>query len=298
MAVDGTGRPGTPIQGQARPDPATTRENNRYAEENRERAALTAAAGPVNVDRVPWSVLGPDFIRAWGYPRGKRQPEHLEILGQTGSGKSFFEKTVLQQRVAARGSHVVVIATKPADATLTSMGWPVITRWPPDYGKNQVIFWAKGGLSKDSQEKQREAILDVLGRLWQPDSNRIVVFDEISYLAVDLGLKTELTTYFREARALGITIVSSTQRPQGVPRWMHSEASWTVCFAPKDEEDAERMAQVLGGKKTYMPILQTLNRARYEFLIVHGLTGEFVISWIDRTRPVKASREDARKRTG
>ena len=45
------------------------------------------------------------------------------------------------------------------------------------------------------------------------------------------------------------------------------------------------MAQVLGGKKTYMPILKTLNREKYEFLIVHGLTGRMYISWIDHPLP-------------
>jgi hypothetical protein len=58
-----------------------------------------------------------------------------------------------------------------------------------------------------------------------------------------------------------------------------------VCFAPKDEEDAERMAQVLGGKRTYMPILQNLDREKYEFLIVHGLTRKMYISWIDHPLP-------------
>lgn len=213
-------------------------------------------------------------------------PEHLEIMGQNGSGKSYFERVVLQMRVAARQSHVVLIATKPADATLAGMGWPIIEKWPPDYGKNQVIFWAKSkGLSKASQVEQKRKILDVLDRLWTADSNRIVVFDEIAYLATDLGLRTELTTYYREARALGITIVASTQRPQGVPRWMHSESAWSVFFAPKDAADAERMAEVAGSKRDYMPILQSLDRAKYEFLLVRGLTGEMYISHI--TTPAK-----------
>jgi hypothetical protein len=241
-------------------------------------------------ERVPWDVLGPHFVRAWGQPRGETEPEHLEILGQTGSGKSWFERTVLLDRVRARQSHVVIIATKPADKTLSTMGWPIIDKWPPSYGKNQVIFWAKAsGLSKASQVEQRKNIVEVLDRLWTPDSNRIVVFDEIAYLATDLGLKTELTTYYRESRALGITIVASTQRPQGVPRWMHSESGWSVFFAPKDASDAERMAEVAGNKRDYMPILASLDRTKYEFLMVRNLTGEKYISHITKKKVVKAS---------
>lgn len=239
-------------------------------------------------ERVDWAELGPYFMKAWGYPRGKRMPEHLEILGQTGSGKSFFERTILMQRAKLRGSHIVVIATKPADATLAATGWPIVDRWPPGYGQNQVIFWAKAkGLGVAGRQQQKARIGHLLEQLWVPDSNRIVAFDEIAYIDGDLGLRIPLVRYYREGRALGITIVASTQRPQGVPRYMHSESGWSVFFAPKDEDDAERMAQVAGSKRGYMPILMELDRTKYEFLIVRNLTGERFISSITQTNKPK-----------
>lgn len=253
----------------------------------------TTADGLSTVEVVPWSVLGPQFIRTWGYARGSMMPEHVEILGQTGSGKSYFETCILLQRHAARGSHIVVIATKPADETLLSTGWPVVTKYPPDDARETaVIYWPQAaGLSKEGQREQAAAIVSLLQKLWRPDANIIVVFDEIAYLCQDLNepafpFRVILAKYYREGRGLGITIVASTQRPQGVIRQVHSESGWTVCFAPKDEEDAERMAQVLGGKKTYLPILRLLNREKYEFLIVHGLTGKMYISFIDIPLPV------------
>lgn len=257
----------------------------------------TAPASDVDtverVDRVPWSVLGPDFIATWGHARGKAMPEHLEILGQSGSGKSYFETCILLQRQRARGSHIVVVATKAADETLISTGWPVVDQYPPqDRRETAVIYWPQAaGLTQEGKKQQAAKIQELLQKLWRPNANVIVVFDEIAYLCTELNfppeipMKTILSTYFREGRALGITVVASTQRPQGVIRQMHSEAGWTVCFAPKDEEDAKRMAQVLGGEKTYMPILKTLNRKRYEFLIVHGITKNRYISWIDHPLP-------------
>lgn len=247
---------------------------------------------PAVVERVPWSVLGPEFIRTWGYARGVPEPEHVEILGQTGSGKSFFEATILLQRQRARGSHIVVICTKAADKTMMATGWPVVSRYPPeDPRETAVIFWPKAaGLDVAGQHEQAARITRLLQQLWHPDANVIVVFDEIAYLANELNfpdtpLKTIVARYFREGRSLNITCVATTQRPQGVPRQMHSEVGWTVCFAPKDEEDGERMAQVLGGRRTYLPILNTLNRERYEFLIVHGLTHKMYISWVDHPLP-------------
>jgi hypothetical protein len=249
------------------------------------------------IPRVPWSQLGPSFMRQWGYPtragKRRRQPEHVEILGQNGSGKSFWVRLMLQQRAALRGSHIAVVATKPDDDTLTGFGWPIIDHWPPDYGKNQVIFWVKSkGISKAGRAEQRAKILEFLEKNWKPRANIIIYFDEVAYVCRDLNLNLEVEKYFREGRALGITVVATTQRPQGVTRYMHSESSWTVCFAPKDDEDCERMAQVLGGKRTYMPILWQLNRQNFEFLIVHNLTGEMAISWIDK----KAMRHTRKRR--
>jgi hypothetical protein len=159
-----------------------------------------------------------------------------------------------------------------------------------------VIYWAKAkGLDTAGMAQQRQKVLDLLNRLWVPKSNIILALDEVAYLNDELHLRSQLTRYYREGRALGITIVSSTQRPQGVPRYMHSEASWSVFFAPKDEEDAERMAQVAGSKREYTALLLTLNRRNYEFLIVHNLTGERVISWIDKAGGAATAKNGAQK---
>lgn len=238
---------------------------------------------------MPWSIVGPDFVKAWGHPRGKFEPEHVEILGPTGSGKTFFGRQILMERAAARGSHIVIVATKPADDTLTSMGWPVIDRWPPDYGKHQVIFWAKApGIGEEGQIEQRRKISALLNQLWVKDSNVIVVFDEVAYLCLDLRMNATIAKYYREGRTLGITVVAFTQRAPGVTRYVHSESAWTACFKPKDEDDAERVAQVLGSKKAYVPILMGLNSERHEFLLVHNISGDRVISWIDK--PAKPAR--------
>lgn len=240
-------------------------------------------------ERVPWGELGPDFLAAWGRPHGETMPEHLEILGSTGSGKSYFEAHILKERARLRGSHVVIVATKKADKTLTRLGWPIVTSWPPQRrwterrSLDQVIYWAKlSGVGDEGRVAQRAKVQDLLEQLWVPDSNIIISFDEIAYIEQELGLRTQVQTYFREGRSSGITVVASTQRPQGVTRYMHSESSWSVFFAPKDEEDAERMAQVAGNKAYYLRVLAELDRKKREFLLVHNLTNDAAISHIDR----------------
>lgn len=241
-------------------------------------------------ERVSWEELGPDFYQAWGFPHGEWMPEHLAIYGPTGSGKSFFEVTVLKERARLRGDHVVVIATKPADKTVAATGWPIVHRWPPAQGwrdkhkYEQVVFWAKAkGLNAQARTEQAILVEDLLDQLWVPDSNIIVSFDEIAYVDNQLGLKTHVETYFREGRTMGITVVASTQRPSNVTRFMHSEATWSVFFAPKDEDDAERMAQVAGNKNYYLRVLPELRRDKHEFLLVHNLTNEAHISRLPRS---------------
>lgn len=257
---------------------------------------------------VPWDVLGPEFFESWGYPDGKFKPQHMAVYGPTGRGKSHFEAYILRERARLRGSRIIVIATKPADKTLTRMGWPVVSKWPPETGWTkkrdhfrQCIFWAKAdGLDEEGQRRQAARIRALLEALWVPDSNTVVVFDEIAYIEIELRLGTVTSRYFREGRALGITVVASTQRPANVSRTMHSETDWSVFFAPKDEEDAERLAQIAGNKLYFKRALAMLDATKYEFLLVNNFTGEYYISSLPKNpKPIGvtlSSKEGAKPR--
>ena len=233
----------------------------------------------MEIERVSWNEIGPEFLKRWGMPKGKFEAEHLAILGPTGSGKSFFMTHVLKERARLRGSHIVIIATKPADKTMTNLGWPISQKWPPNYDQPQVIFWPKAGSIKQSLERQRLAILDMLDELWKPNANIIVSFDEISYIEDELKLSTQIRRYWRESRALGISLVATTQRPFRVGRTMWSEASWKVAFRPTDEEDGKRVAQVLGSQKLYFETLMN-DLQRNEFIIIHRDSRQAYISKI------------------
>lgn len=243
---------------------------------------------PDEVPRVDWADLGPAFIKAWGRPNGRHEPEHLTVYGKSGGGKSYFVAYVLQMRAAARGSHIVVIATKKADRTLTAMRWPIIDEWPPDYGHNQVIYWAKArGISAEGMAPQQKKVRDLLNKLWVKDSNIIVYVDELPYVETDLKLKREIAVFYREGRANGITMVASMQRPSGVNRFAHSESGWTVAFPPKDADDRDRVAEVLGNRVRFREVLDGLDRTKHEFLIRHDLTGESYISHLPARRMTK-----------
>lgn len=218
---------------------------------------------------IPWHKLEPAFLESWGYPNEKFQAEHIAIEGPTGSGKSQFQIYIAQARVKLRAAHAMIIVTKPADDTIQSLGWPIIRKWPPEYGKHDhFVLWPPSPRDeKAAIDIQTSTIRQALTDIWHPKSNIIVLFDEIAYLEDELKMKLLIRRYWRESRALGISMVATTQRPAYVSRYMWSEPSWIVAFAPSDEEEAARVGQILGGRKLYTQEL--MNLERYQFIIIN-----------------------------
>lgn len=239
--------------------------------------------GTAALPRAPWSQVWPEFIGQWGYADGTFEPEHLEILGPSGSGKTYFEATVLQERVKARQSAVVFIATKRIDKTIMKLGWPIVDTWRGVTQHRQVIFWPRTKAIGEKRDAYQEAkIYELLSRIWASGAKVIVVFDEVAKVeTLSRRLKACVAMYWREARSGGITIVAMKQRGQGALRDMHSEAAWIAAFKPKHEEDGKFVGAAMGSWRTWLPVLQSLDRDKREFVLLHAVTGEAVISWVD-----------------
>jgi|SRR5215475_6305876 len=259
-----------------------------------------------NPPRVPWSELAAEFAEAWGRADpADPQPEHVEVIGINGSGKTLWMAKAVQERMIVRHTPTVILQSKPADDTIMRLGWPVITdgnvqkvmreRWS--------IYWpqtnATGRARKLYQADQFEKLLNFL---WRPKSNIIVVYDDFGYiqeLTTSQGepLAPIVQMYLREGRSSGITNVLIKQRPQGARREMHSETNWTVAFAPKDDDDKERFAQLFGARKAYMPVFDSMDSNKHEFLIKHFKTQAEFISWVDTPlRPIKRPNRDVKPR--
>lgn len=264
--------------------------------------ANTAPSSPnatedISVEKVPWSQLAQEFAEIWGKSDpSDPQPEHLEDIGPTGSGKTLFMAKVVQERMIVRHTPCVIITTKPADGTIMRLGWPVITNG--DVRKVQKERWSIYWPSTNSTGRARklyqaDMIYKLLNSLWHANSNIIVVFDDFGYIQelVTSGgepLAPIVQMYLREGRSCGITSVLIKQRPQGSKREMHSETQWTVAFPPKDKEDQERYAELFGNKRAYMAVFDQMNADKHEFLIKHFRSGKVYISWIDTPlKPVK-----------
>lgn len=207
-------------------------------------------------------------MNTWGRPNGRISAEHISIVGPTGSGKSMFQTYVAEKRVELRDSHVMIVATKPADSTLRDMNWPIIRKYPPDFNdRKHFILWPPSPKNEEEAQKiQRDMIHEALSDKWHEESNFIVVFDEIAYVEVELGLKKIISRYWREGRSLGISIIATTQRPRNVTRYMWSEPSWIVAFQPNDEDEAARVAEIIGGRQKYRDAL--MNLEEFQFILI------------------------------
>ncbi len=244
---------------------------------------------PVVIERVPWSKLGPEFVATWGrFDPKNPQPEHMEFLGPNGSGKTFLKQQIFIEMARRRNSSIVIIATKQQDKTVMDLHWPVVSTTREVMKHERCVFWPRTkAIGVSRKQFQAEKIQDLLDHLWQPDANVIVDFDEFAYVeTLSPDMKETLNMYLREGRSHGITVCAGKQRAQGVQRDMHSESRVTAAFKMKDDEDNERLAQVLGNKRELMPVLRSLDRGKHEFVFKHDQSDAMFISWVDK--PVKA----------
>jgi energy-coupling factor transporter ATP-binding protein EcfA2 len=246
-------------------------------------------------EMVPWSQLGPDFIQMWGFelPRNKR--EHLEVVGPSGSGKTRLVETILQdhyreavrRQQASGAKHVetgaIFVATKTDDDIFRELGWPVVKSVDEMRGDTHVIFWPQTGKTGTARREYHDLrVGHLLDKLWQPRANTLLAFDEIGYVeGLSGNTRATVQQYWREGRALGIQVIGMKQRPQGALRDMHSETFWTVSFKPSDDADQERFAMLFGHKRDWMPVLDSLDLDRHEFLIRHSRSQDAYISWVD-----------------
>ena len=236
------------------------------------------------VQRVPWSELGPEFAAIWGRADPNNpQPEHMEIIGMNGSGKTHFMLKVLQDRMLARNTRMIIVVTKQDDEIFQKLGWPVEHELKGLKKHLQVIYWPQTKkIGEDRRNFHEQKIYELLSTLWKKDANVVIAFDEIAYIeSLSPRVKQLIGMYWRESRSMKITVVAMKQRPQGVQRDMHSETYWTIAFVPKDDSDAERFAELFGERKIWMPVLRSMDADNHEFLIRHVRTGVVYISWVD-----------------
>ena len=252
-------------------------------------------------EEVPWSTLGPSFIEEWGHDGGKMRGEHIEIAGQTGSGKSYLEATILQQRARRWNTAEIVVVTKESDDSIPLLGWPVVGKAEDIRKYRQCVFWPQTTVKGEAREQfHEEQIYDLLSGLWAKDANVVLAFDEIGYVEdLSTRLKKMIKMYWREGRSHKISLVAMKQRPVGVQRDQHSESRWKFVFPPAHPADMEPFAELLGRRGDWQPVLESLDQTSHQFVVRNSFTGDSYISWVDtELKPVPAQQKQQSRSTG
>jgi len=238
--------------------------------------------------------------------QGHKPGEHVSLVGATGSGKSvcgieLCKLLALRKAKDGRPARVTVLADKPRDDTIMRLhkknGWPIIKRWPPNYGQEHVIVWPRGGTPSEEVKRHRAVFLPLLEAIYQ-EGGQTVYIDEAAYFEdtapSGLGMRGTMSKFWRAARSNKVSMVAGTQRPTHVSRLMWSEPSWLFIFSVEDDEDLKRVAQLSGRRGDVWRIVPKLGG--HEFLCVRRQRDGRHSLYVSRVADVTSDKRDNRDR--
>ncbi len=146
-----------------------------------------------------------------------RQGEHVVIIGDTGSGKTYLESKLLQLR-----DYVIVLRTKPDDIKFP--GFSNIT----DYEKlgnlkqHKFLLTPKYELQQYQASKSMEVV-------WRQGGWTFAI-DELYYATSVLKVERQVNKLFTQGRSKAITIVAGMQRPAWISRFALSQSTHAFIF--------------------------------------------------------------------
>ena len=175
-----------------------------------------------------------------------KQGEHLAIVGDTGSGKTFLESRLLAMR-----DFTVVFRTK-SDRTKID-----------GHERIKLAKQMHGGASRyllePKYEQQAYQIWEALETIWR-EGGWTVGADELFYIEDRLGLRSSMDRLWTQGRSKNITILAGMQRPVAVSRFALSQCTHLFCFL-SEGRDVKTIKDAFS--ESVAAVIPTLRR--YEF---------------------------------
>jgi len=209
--------------------------------------------------RPSWENFLSKFSRRWS------QGEHVFINGQTGSGK-----TELLLRLMELRKYGVVFVTKPRDPIFTSpysRGFVRQSRFRPKPGTSKIMLSApRGDSTQGMVGNQQDIFAEALNKTYA-DGGWTIGVDETLWIANRLKLASLVGDASYMGRALGLTVISATQRPAHIPVIIPQSATHALVSKSSRASDLKTLSELGGDTRDTLAALQTL-RDPHDFLYV------------------------------
>jgi hypothetical protein len=194
--------------------------------------------------------------------------EHVSIIGDTGSGKTYLENLLLKKR-----GYVVFLRTKAEDPHDD----PMDSTWRRVSSVKEIStlypYWLLDP-PYEYQGREGQRLFDKA----RVEHNWTLAIDELLG-AVDVGLEKRIRWGLTQGRSSGITMVVGTQRPTtGTPimRYVFSQSTHAFIFSI-DGRDAEQIVY-----KSFSPRLAEaipkLDFKRHQFVYYHRRERRVIIA--------------------
>lgn len=175
------------------------------------------------------------------------------------------------------------------DRLIRSDGYKKLREWPPQHGVKRVVLWPD--ISKrELMPNQRRVFVEAIDEIYA-SGGWCVYADELSYLSNQLKIKQPLEALWQQGRSIGISFVSSTQRPRWVPLSAYTQATHIFFWRQNDERDLKtiggmgwldsKLIRETVSRLTGPPAAGFSNKECCEFLYVNVRSGTMVVSRVE-----------------
>lgn len=219
-----------------------------------------------HIRKVSWS----EFLKEFDW----RQGEHVSLIGPTGCGKTTLALAILPRR-----TYTVAFGSKPKDDTLPELikrGWRKLEKWTPRPYERRIVLWPK--FDKPEQVANQRRVFQKAFEEIFTAGNWCVYVDEARYFNDVLKLSAYLRLYWYQGRSLGISLVTTTQRPAYMPLEMYDAATHLFLWRETDRVNLTRLGGIAAspaGGIDHKVIAQTVaSLPLHECLYVNTRSGQ------------------------
>lgn len=206
------------------------------------------------------------------------QGQHIAIMGRTGRGKTYLARDLLMCR-----RWVCALAIKRADDTLSTFpksGYRLMTnkRWPPDYGTERVLYWAKPKNLSDTPAQQK-LLMRIFDDIYQ-NGGWTLFHDDVAFIARSLGFSKTLAILFNQARSNHSSQVGAMTQPssvtQAIPSEVWRQVRFHLVFYYRTGRDLDVISDMVGYKLVQLKQWMSLLRP-FDFLCFDDLTDQVIL---------------------